>query len=180
MKAQIVFAHGNGFPGRTCRMIFEHWRAHGHTAHVIDRLGRGQSTHGPSRRTPASADQAGCSRGAWLADRLGPDAVARRRHRQWPSREAAHAHFAVKPLFARWHPQVLRDHTEANMHNGLPAGLLAGRDSQEMRQCGWGHSRSVFGQNLIVVDGDPLFPMQHPLATAQRVLDLLAQSHAPH
>jgi pimeloyl-ACP methyl ester carboxylesterase len=38
---------------------------------------------------------------------------AAQRRWQWPSAEAAHAHFAAKAAFARWHPQVLRDYIEA-------------------------------------------------------------------
>ena len=34
------------------------------------------------------------------------------RCRAWPDVEAAHAHYAAKPIFARWHPEVLRDYAE--------------------------------------------------------------------
>ncbi|MEJ7137234.1 alpha/beta hydrolase [Amphibiibacter pelophylacis] len=270
MKLPIVFAHGNGFPAHTYRMLFEVWRAHGHAVHVIERFGHdarypvtpgwprlmqqhldvvqnlalpdgavwiGHSLGGVislanACREPALPRalilldapvlrgwRAGLVQGArWLglSERLGPGAIARRRRRQWDSHDAAHAHFAAKALFARWHPQVLRDYIqhgleldptrgsgsvrlafdpdiEAQIYNTLPAHLgallrrhplrtlawlLAGRDSQEMRQCGWGHSRAVFGDRLIAVEGDHLFPMQHPQATAQRVLELLAQASA--
>ncbi|MBP6748174.1 MAG: alpha/beta hydrolase [Xanthomonadaceae bacterium] len=36
--------------------------------------------------------------------------LQRRKH--WPDIEATHAHYAVKPAFARWHPDVLRDYAE--------------------------------------------------------------------
>lgn len=52
------------------------------------------------------------------------------RRRQWPDIDAAHAHYAAKPVFARWHPQVLRDYAE---HGTVPDGrgqreLLFDRD----------------------------------------------------
>ena len=34
------------------------------------------------------------------------------RCRSWPDVESAHTHYAIKPMFARWHPQVLRDYAE--------------------------------------------------------------------
>lgn len=34
------------------------------------------------------------------------------RCRAWPDADAAHAHYAAKPMFARWHPEVLRDYAE--------------------------------------------------------------------
>ncbi|TXH67014.1 MAG: alpha/beta hydrolase [Lysobacteraceae bacterium] len=37
----------------------------------------------------------------------------------WPDHEAVHAHYAAKPAFARWNPQVLRDYTE---HCTVPDG----------------------------------------------------------
>lgn len=36
--------------------------------------------------------------------------LQRRKH--WPDIDAAHAHYAAKPAFARWHPDVLRDYAE--------------------------------------------------------------------
>lgn len=36
--------------------------------------------------------------------------LQRRKH--WPDIDAAHAHYAAKPAFARWHPEVLRDYAE--------------------------------------------------------------------
>lgn len=55
-----------------------------------------------------------------LMQRGGPGRVSARRRWQWPSSEAAHAHFAAKNSFARWHPEVLRDYiasgTEPDEH----------------------------------------------------------------
>ena len=44
------------------------------------------------------------------AARRGPGRVSMARRHQWPSADAAHAHFAAKPMFARWDPRVLRDY----------------------------------------------------------------------
>ena len=45
-----------------------------------------------------------------LAKRLSPGRVSSQRRHQWPSVHAALDHFAAKPVFARWDPQVLRDY----------------------------------------------------------------------
>lgn len=43
-------------------------------------------------------------------DRISPAAVAVRRRDRWPDLGAVHSHFARKPMFARWHPDVLDDY----------------------------------------------------------------------
>ena len=48
-----------------------------------------------------------------LFKRFSPGRVSARRRRQWPSREAALAHFQAKANFALWDPQVLRDYISA-------------------------------------------------------------------
>ncbi len=48
-----------------------------------------------------------------LTERFSPSAVSRRRRQQWPDADAALAHFASKPAFARWDPAVLRDYIAA-------------------------------------------------------------------
>ncbi|MBC7940916.1 MAG: alpha/beta hydrolase, partial [Chitinophagaceae bacterium] len=45
-----------------------------------------------------------------LYKRVSPSRVSSGRRWQWPSVEAAHAHFAAKAVFARWDPRVLRDY----------------------------------------------------------------------
>jgi pimeloyl-ACP methyl ester carboxylesterase len=45
-----------------------------------------------------------------LMKRVSPGRVSRRRRHEWPSREAVHAHFAAKAVFARWDPRVLADY----------------------------------------------------------------------
>ena len=42
--------------------------------------------------------------------RFSPGHVSQRRRQHWPDAEAAYAHFAAKPTFARWAPGVLRDY----------------------------------------------------------------------
>ena len=41
-----------------------------------------------------------------------PIAQTRQRRMHWPDVEAAHAHYAAKPAFARWDPRTLRDYAE--------------------------------------------------------------------
>lgn len=44
--------------------------------------------------------------------RLSPARVSIRRRDHWPSIEHVLRHFSGKPMFARWHPEVLRDYVE--------------------------------------------------------------------
>jgi pimeloyl-ACP methyl ester carboxylesterase len=48
-----------------------------------------------------------------LMPRVSPGRVSRTRRWQWPSAEAAHAHFAAKHAFARWDARVLADYIAA-------------------------------------------------------------------
>lgn len=50
-----------------------------------------------------------------LIQRGGPGRVSVKRRWQWPSAEAAHAHFAAKAAFARWHPTMLQDYIAAGI-----------------------------------------------------------------
>lgn len=50
-----------------------------------------------------------------LIQRLGPGKVSATRRHAWPSRQAAHDHFAAKPKFARWAPGVLDDYITSGM-----------------------------------------------------------------
>lgn len=72
------------------------WRAH--TLHLAKRLG--------------------------LIQRVGPGSVSRTRRNEWPSREAVHAHFASKPVFARWDPRMLAGYVEHGFED-LPDGRVA-------------------------------------------------------
>lgn len=48
-----------------------------------------------------------------LIRQVSPSRVARKRREHWASREACLAHYASKPLFARWDPRVLADYVAA-------------------------------------------------------------------
>lgn len=45
-----------------------------------------------------------------LITRVSPGVISQKRRERWADLEAVCAHFAAKPLFARWSPQVLRDY----------------------------------------------------------------------
>lgn len=47
-----------------------------------------------------------------LGERLSPGGIARRRRNVWPSRRAAHDHFAAKPMFQSWAPGALDDYLD--------------------------------------------------------------------
>ncbi|MDO8788743.1 MAG: alpha/beta hydrolase [Sulfuritalea sp.] len=42
--------------------------------------------------------------------RMSPAAAAEKRRDRWPNLGEAHRHFAAKPMFARWHPDILNDY----------------------------------------------------------------------
>lgn len=47
------------------------------------------------------------------ADRkVSPAKFSEKRRNVWPDREAAYAHYAAKPMFAAWQPEVLQDYIE--------------------------------------------------------------------
>lgn len=52
----------------------------------------------------------------WIS-KVSPGKISRQRRNVWTSAEEAHAHFASKPNFARWHPQVLRDYIAAGTYS---------------------------------------------------------------
>lgn len=56
---------------------------------------------------------------AGLIGRVSPGKVSKTRRDRWPSAEAALAHFAAKPAFARWDPRVLQAYIAAGTE---PAG----------------------------------------------------------
>ncbi len=61
-----------------------------------------------------------------LIQRLGPGKVSATRRHAWPTRQAAFAHFAAKPKFARWAPGVLADYIACGTHRepGHPGGQM--------------------------------------------------------
>ncbi len=50
-----------------------------------------------------------------LVQRFSPAHISKGRRRHWPTKEAAHAHFASKASFARWAPEVLHDYIECGI-----------------------------------------------------------------
>ncbi len=44
--------------------------------------------------------------------RVSPAAVAIKRRDRWPDLGEVHSHFAAKSMFARWHPEVLKDYIQ--------------------------------------------------------------------
>ena len=48
-----------------------------------------------------------------VGERVTPGHISKRRRQQWDNADAALAHFASKPAFARWAPGVLRDYIAA-------------------------------------------------------------------
>lgn len=68
-----------------------------------------------------------------LIQRGGPGRVSARRRWQWPSSEAAHAHFAAKTGFARWHPEVLLDYIRSGTEPDEHGVRLAFRREVETR-----------------------------------------------
>lgn len=65
------------------------------------------------------------------SDRFPPVKLSARRRNLWPDKDAVHKHFASKPVFARWAPEVLRDYVEhgfVSHPQGL--GLRFSRDTE--------------------------------------------------
>jgi pimeloyl-ACP methyl ester carboxylesterase len=60
-----------------------------------------------------------------LMPRVSPGKVSATRRHEWPSREAAHTHFAAKHVFARWDPRVLRDYVQAGIEENDGGARLA-------------------------------------------------------
>jgi pimeloyl-ACP methyl ester carboxylesterase len=153
-----------------------------------------------------------------LIQRYSPGRVSARRRWQWPSAEAALAHFQAKAAFARWDPAVLSDYiaagteadpegggaravrlafqrdVETRIYNTLvhhlgrvlrahpplgPVSYLGGTRSHEGRQVGLAATRALTRERLRWIEGTHLFPMEQPQATAQAVLDLLADCWPP-
>ena len=54
----------------------------------------------------------GFAKATGIGERFSPGFVSKRRREHWPTKDAAFKHFASKPAFARWQPEVLRDYIE--------------------------------------------------------------------
>lgn len=68
-----------------------------------------------------------------LMPRVSPGRISKARRMHWPSAEAAHAHFAAKHAFARWHPRVLADYITAGTEPCADGVRLAFRREVETR-----------------------------------------------
>lgn len=68
-----------------------------------------------------------------LMPRVSPGKVSQSRRHEWPSREAAHQHFAAKSIFARWDPRVLADYMQAGIEEDGGVARLAFRREVETR-----------------------------------------------
>lgn len=66
-----------------------------------------------------------------LIERGGPGKVSRTRRQQWPSKEAALAHFAAKKVFARWDPRVLADYVQGGTEPDVSRGVDTPQIEQE-------------------------------------------------
>ena len=53
-----------------------------------------------------------------IGERLSPGHVSKKRRQHWPSTQAAYEHFAAKPAFARWAPDVLREYISCGVEPG--------------------------------------------------------------
>jgi pimeloyl-ACP methyl ester carboxylesterase len=53
------------------------------------------------------------AKAAGIGERFSPGHISKRRRQEWDNADAAFAHFASKPAFARWAPGVLRDYIDA-------------------------------------------------------------------
>jgi pimeloyl-ACP methyl ester carboxylesterase len=62
-----------------------------------------------------------------LVKRVSPGKVSQYRIDGWPTREMAEAHFRRKPMFQRWHPQVLADYFDCGLEPDPETGPLAVR-----------------------------------------------------
>jgi pimeloyl-ACP methyl ester carboxylesterase len=63
--------------------------------------------------------------------RYSPGRVSKGRRHHWPDADAAYAHFAAKPAFARWAPGVLRDYIDCGVQSHEAGHGLAFRREVE-------------------------------------------------
>jgi pimeloyl-ACP methyl ester carboxylesterase len=55
----------------------------------------------------------------------------------------------------------------------LPIGFVAGTRSEELRQAGLASTRKLVGENLVMIEGTHLYPMESPQLTAQLTLEMV-------
>lgn len=264
-KPVIVFAHANGFPAGTYRVLFEAWRAAGYEVKAIERFGHDPAYPVTSnwphlrqeladfilREVDGPAFLVGHSLGGFLSlmvalkhrplaagvvmidspliygwkaralqlakatgwvGQVSPGRVSRKRRDRWSDAAEVHRHFESKPAFARWDARVLADYVasgtvdaqgqrqlafdravETAIYNTLPhhverqvwrappdcpVAFIGGSISAEVRQVGLAATRRLTQGRMVQLDGSHLFPMEHPDATAQAVLEQLAAMRA--
>jgi pimeloyl-ACP methyl ester carboxylesterase len=68
-----------------------------------------------------------------LMHRISPGRVSQSRRHEWPSRDAAHQHYAAKSKFARWDPRVLKDYIDCGIDETSGKAVLAFRGEVETR-----------------------------------------------
>jgi pimeloyl-ACP methyl ester carboxylesterase len=57
----------------------------------------------------------------------------------------------------------------------LPIGFVAGTRSEELRQAGMTSTRKLVGENLVMIEGTHLYPMESPQLTAQLTREMIAR-----
>ncbi len=57
----------------------------------------------------------------------------------------------------------------------LPIGFIAGTRSEELRQAGMAGTRRLVGENLLMIEGTHLYPMESPQLTAQLTREMIAR-----
>jgi hypothetical protein len=55
----------------------------------------------------------------------------------------------------------------------LPVGFVAGKRSEELRQAGMASTRKLVGENLVMIEGTHLYPMESPQLTAQLTREMI-------
>jgi pimeloyl-ACP methyl ester carboxylesterase len=57
----------------------------------------------------------------------------------------------------------------------LPIGFVAGTRSEELRQAGMASTRKLVGENLVMIEGTHLYPMESPQLTAKLTREMIAR-----
>ena len=57
----------------------------------------------------------------------------------------------------------------------LPIGFVAGTRSEELRQAGMASTRRLVGENLVMIEGSHLYPMESPQLTAQLTREMIGR-----
>jgi pimeloyl-ACP methyl ester carboxylesterase len=57
----------------------------------------------------------------------------------------------------------------------LPVGFVAGTRSEELRQAGMASTRKLVGDNLVMIEGTHLYPMESPQLTAQLTREMIVR-----